>query len=514
MIHRIKHAVFALAFLLAEPVFALNEYIRIPEGDVAALKNGLLSAQNEVANTTVLLVGGDYRFTAEDGLPEIGNKVSILADQGPTRFLGTNGGPATLLRVTESGSLRLSNVSLEEFDLGVMPQGGGEAGLIVNRGELNLVQMQFRNNTTQVSCSGGSCSAYKPLVVNTETGDLRVAFASIVNSGAIAAQGFGDSESGAVVRSAGTGQFTNVQLYLSGQPYEPPLRNTGDMRLRNVSFQFDSASNRYEREFIVSPGRLQVSNSVLAGFASGWCDSVISAGYNVVDNPDCRISSREDVVGKSGGLLWLPIDARWIGRGGEEILTHALVPSAASPAVDSANPDWCPNSSLHDAHSFPVERDRSLDGDGDGVARCDRGSFEIAKNVVQAGGINGLYFNPDADGHYVYIADTRFNTMVMWTTFDSNRRQVWIFGIADNAVAGRSLIADAYINRDGRVSLSGQFDPATSEPWGRIEVEMTSCDEGHFSFISDDPGFPSGRFEITRLAHVKRLGCVNFPGGG
>lgn len=188
------------------------------------------------------------------------------------------------------------------------------------------------------------------------------------------------------------------------------------------------------------------------------------------------------------------------------------MPIAGSAAIDSANDEWCPELSLPDFNSF-AEGSRAIDGNDDSVLRCDRGAIEISRNVLASGGVNGLYYNPDADGHYVYVADTANNTMVMWTTFDSRGKQAWIFGIADKPVAGRSLIAEAYINRDGRVSTSGQFDPATSEHWGYLEFELTDCNQGSFGFRSDLEEFGSGEFEIQRLAHIRQLDCEQPMGG-
>jgi len=505
MIRKIRHLIAALCVLLATPLLADTLVFTVPRGDLTTLKARLLEAQNERAHATHLLVEGDFRIGPADEMPSIHTDVAIIGQHAPARFIGRDGGPATLIRVEGHGSLVLSNIGFEGFDLAVV--GGGEGGLLVNRGFVQLNQVQFKDNIANITCGLPVCTDFKPLVTNAESGELRAFQLSVVDSGATPIFGSVSHNPGAVITNAGTARLTNFQLYLSQDAFAPPFMNTGQMWLRHVSFQSEGDAEPFQGEFIVSPGRLQLSNSIIAGFGADWCDSVISAGYNLVDNPQCGISAREDIVGRSAGLRWREIDADW--RGSEEqILTHALVPIAGSPAVDSANGDWCPDASLQE-HSYLHMGDRPFDGDGDGVARCDRGAFEIVKNVLQTGGINGLYFNPNADGHYVYIADTRYNTMVMWTTFDANRRQAWIFGIADKAVAGRSLIADAYINRDGRVSLSGQFDPATSEHWGRIEVEMTSCDQGQFAFFSETPGFASGEFEIVRLAHVKRLGCAN-----
>lgn len=505
MFRRIRYSIAALFVLLAPSLLADPLVFTIPQGNLAALKARLLEARNERSRGTHLLVEGDFLIGPADELPAIGTDVALIGQHGPAQFIGRDGGPATLLRVEGNGSLHLSNIGFEDFDLGVV--GAVEGGLLVNRGFLQLSPAQFRDNTVQVDCGGGTCTRYKPLVANLESGEFRALQVSIVNSGAVLADGSANSGSGAVIRNLGTARLTNVQLYLTFQNFDPPFNNGGQMWLRNVSFGFEGRPEHLQNEFIASPGRLQVSNSIIAGFGSAWCEGVISAGYNLVDNAQCGISGRADIVGKPAGLRWQPVDARWRGRE-EQMLTHALVPIAASPAVDSASEDWCPDESLHDDRGiFPQVR--ALDGDGDGVAHCDRGAFEIARNVVQTGGINGLYFNPEADGHYVYIADTRYNTMVMWTTFDADRKQAWIFGIAEKAVAGRSLIADAWINRDGRVSLSGKFDPATSEPWGRIELDLSTCDQGRFAFFSETPGWGSGEFEVTRLAHVKRLGCAN-----
>ena len=498
-----------MCFLAAPPADAVDRWITVPEGDLAALKSELLDAQTRTGGKTTLRVRGDFVVSEEDELPAIVTEVWITANHAPARFVATGGGPGTLLRVTGTGDLHVVNVGIEGFDLAVHApdSGSGPPGLLINHGKMHLDRVQFSNNISHVSCSQSDCSAYKPVMLNTETGDLGGGQISIINSGAIAADELTDSDRGGVISNAGTVRLSNVQLYLNNHLYEPPLENTGQMWLSNASIKFDQGANQFKKEWIVSPGRLQLSNSIISGFSSDWCGAVISAGFNLVDDPRCQISSRDDIVGKPAGLRWQRVDSRWTQNNHEgvpEILTHALVPIAASAAVDSANDDWCP------IRSIDYLSTRSIDGDGDNVGRCDRGTFEIGQSIIDNGGINGLYFNPEANGHYVYIADTRYNTMVMWTTFDAQGRQAWIFGIADRAVAGRSLIADAYINRDGRVSLAGEFDPATSEHWGRIEVEMSACGMGEFTFYSDVPGFGSGAFEFVRLAHVKQLGCSDF----
>lgn len=498
--------VIAAIALLLPPALSAGPYVwTVPRGSLAALKARILEAQHDTSIGTHLLVEGDFLIGPDDQLPAVHGELAILGHHAPVRFIGRDGGPVNLVRVEGNGTLALGNVSIENFDLGVV--GSGDPGLLVNRGRMLLNQVQFRNNIGNITCGAGVCTDLKPLV-NTipNTGYLEANQVSVLDSGARPVFGSASHNPGAVFRNAGTAWISNLQLYQTQDSFAPAFFNSGQMYLTNTTFRTDSPLE-LQQEFVVSPGRLQVANSVVSGFGAAWCENVISAGYNLVDNPQCGIASPEDIVGESAGLRWRSVDARW-RFADVQILTHALVPIAGSPAVDSANDAWCPASSLED-DNYLGTGERPFDGDADGVVRCDRGAVEIARNALQAGGINGLFFNPAFDGHYVYIADTRYNTMVMWTTFDAEGRQAWIFGIAEHAAAGRSLIADAYVNRDGRVSLTGQFDPATSEHWGRLEVDMSTCNSGEFAFFSDTPGFGSGSFEITRLAHVKRLGCDN-----
>ena len=133
----------------------------------------------------------------------------------------------------------------------------------------------------------------------------------------------------------------------------------------------------------------------------------------------------------------------------------------------------------------------------------------LPSNSLSDGGINGLYYNPEADGHYLYVLETDFTTLVVWTTFDRDGNQAWVFGTGE-LKNGRSVVTDAYINRNEGVSETGEITGSEAEHWGRIEVNMTSCLEGSVAFNSDLPGFGSGEFYIERLAYVKQLDCAEI----
>lgn len=133
---------------------------------------------------------------------------------------------------------------------------------------------------------------------------------------------------------------------------------------------------------------------------------------------------------------------------------------------------------------------------------------EVSADVsLSPGGINGFYYNPSADGHYVYVLETDFTTLLVWNTFDSEGNHAWVFGTG-KLNNGISVVADTYINRsDGYSAATGPVGLAT-EHWGWIQVELTSCWDGIVRYQSELPEFGSGQFPIRRLAFAKQIGCA------
>jgi hypothetical protein len=336
-------------------------------------------------------------------------------------------------------------------------------------------------------------------IVNRPGGNLVVRQVSIVNSGIYGV--WVPSISGVIV-NRGHAVVTSTQIYLTEHAWGPQLTNDGTLDIYNSSFVFNDASLSRTPPMLVSGdgARTQILNSVISGFSDSVCRDALSVGYNLHDSPDCEWSSSGDLIGIPAGLIWRPVETNW-DWSGQQLLTHALVPMAASAVVDSGNSDWCINYDL-------LGQGRPTDGDGDGQKECDRGAVESWRIGLAEGGINGLYFNPEADGHYFYVLETDFTTLVVWTTFDSDENQAWVYGTGE-LIDGRSVIADTYINRNGSYSIDGEIAEAEAEHWGRLEVDMTSCTAGLVAFYSELPEFGSGQFPIQRLAYVKQLGCVD-----
>jgi hypothetical protein len=251
-------------------------------------------------------------------------------------------------------------------------------------------------------------------------------------------------------------------------------------------------------------GTTTMANSIVSGYSGEFCDQVQSLGHNLVDDSACTFSAAGDITGQPARLIWAPAQVNWNPQG-REVLTRVLEPLADSPAVDSGRASDCAAGSLLDSQR------NVMDGDGDGATACDRGAVERVPSTLREGGVNGLYYNPAADGHYVYIAETTHNTMVMWTTFDASGRQAWIFGIGKDIRQSGRIVTDAYINLNGSVSLDGDIEAAEAEHWGTLEVRVSSCNQGRVIFSSDVPGFGSGEFQIRRLAYVEQAECVEGP---
>lgn len=266
------------------------------------------------------------------------------------------------------------------------------------------------------------------------------------------------------------------------------------MRLQNVSLLSGADSfGQYQPAIDTNDSSdTEVVNSVFDGFSGEWCQSVQSMGFNMSNSEECTWQATADLVGKPSGLLW---------REASELLDEAafeysLIPILASAAVDSGSNEYCsPKRVL-------------ADGNGDGTVVCDRGAVELLPRGLGNGGINGLFYNPEADGHYVQILQTDYTVLVTWLTFDNDGNQVWVFGTGD-LVGGRSVVAESYINvNDGRLP-DGSYPPSEAVYWGTLEVDLESCTQGSVGYSSSYSGFGDGVFPIKRLGYVKQLGCID-----
>ena len=470
---------------------AQNQTISVPNGDVSALISALAEAGAAPANLrTEIIIRGTYRLQYGQNLPPIHSEVSIRGSGPGATLTVREGGVGTLFAVRDRATLELSNLEITGFEL--------DGALIDNSGTLELERVQFSQNFGSQFCFRFGCRGGGPIIWNQETGILRLNRVSIVDSGTTSSFTF--PFFGSVISNAGQAEITNSQLFLSEPAYNNVISNQGSIHLRSSSLFI--RDDRGQTALFGGDGAVELENTIIAGFDAQWCDGAVSLGHNLVDNRHCALDGPNDLVAKDPELIWAPVEADW-NPSKRQILTHALMPLPDSLAVDSSGIEFCSGEGLVTSQRF------SLDGDGDGIRGCDRGAVERVPSTVDMGGVNGLYFNPDADGHYLYIAETTFPVIVMWTTFDASGDPAWVFGIADRVRSNGRIVADAFINRNGRVRMDGKVLPAESEPWGTMDIRMTSCNSGRLSYQSDQPGFGTGVFEFERLAEVDQVGCVD-----
>jgi hypothetical protein len=126
-------------------------------------------------------------------------------------------------------------------------------------------------------------------------------------------------------------------------------------------------------------GYTALSNSILSDNsapapvrAQDCYGTIHSLGYNLVENvTDCFVGATTtgNIISKSAHLRALAAE------NGDT--TETMMPPWDSPVVDTGNPA-APNDS--DATTCPVDDQRfvrrPLDGNGDGMARCDMGAVE------------------------------------------------------------------------------------------------------------------------------------------
>ena len=505
---------FVFMFLLLIAVTATAQSVievDVPPGDLVALGQAMNAASaSDPGVETVINTSGTFSFTNKTGLPDIHTKVRIRGNSDPITFLYAGGGLEQLVMISEAGQLQLQNIELKGFNL------DGIDGLIVNHGTLELSQVQFDSVAAYAHCGLGLCSRNTPIIANSASGQLYLNQVSLINSGVRAGPFTAFNQDG-IIRNYGSADIQNTQIYFASGDWSIPILNLGSgvLSLKNVSM-FDSNN---DGQFTNVPIRTSpeaetyVSNTIISGFSGEWCETAISLGHNLIDHYQCNFNSDRDVIGESAELMWQPVQSNWNWRTTRlnPILNHVLVPATSSPAVDRIDPALCPFADLVNNNS----RFRIPDGNGDGIALCDIGAVELQSEgdvgippvFIADGGINGVYFDPDADGHYVSIIDNDYNTLVMWNSFDKNGDQYFVYATGE-LVDGHAMIADAYTSVSGGTSSEGEILPAQALHWGTLVIDLISCSEGTLAFNSDLPEFGSGLVQLQRIVSVKQLDCV------
>lgn len=152
--------------------------------------------------------------------------------------------------------------------------------------------------------------------------------------------------------------------------------------------------------------------------------------------------------------------------------------------------------------------------DARGMARpsttCDAGAAEFdAAKYIGEGGMNGVFYDRAANGHYVTIQRVHDDdtALVIWNTFDRNGEQAWIYGVGH--VDGRHLHVEMSQNVGGTLQAGGPPIGSSVSAWGTVDIDFSSCLSGTLHYASSLTSFGSGSFPLDRLAYVSDIGCVD-----
>lgn len=469
--HRVAAGLLALTIGLPA---AQGGWISVSGGDVAALREAIQRA-NEEPGFDEIAISGDFVFSLDDELPPIRSHIRLEGSAQQTHLMAAeDGGPDRLLSIEPGAVLELVQMELSGFTLvrrGVDAE-LERSPLITNHGQLTITSVQAFDIWGQ--WGGGTFGlpvSHNEFILN--RGELRVFHSSFIDIGL-------SNWSDNLLVNEGLAELRRIVI--QGEKIGTPVHNHGELRVENITFK-----GRGSHPLVEGDGTTTILNSIFAAVDGDWCAEVVSLGYNLIEDATCNWASEGDLVGVPAGLLPLRLELlhTWGGR------FRVFPLSAASPAIDSAAPD---------THCT------ARDGDGDGIADCDRGALEYEPMRLSDGGANGLYYDPNQDGHYLYVLDNDHNTLLVWNTFDVHGNQAWVLGLGDLA-GGRSMIADAYINQNGRLTETGPVDVERDVYWGKLQLELDDCMSGQLYFTSDLPDFTSGQVELRRLAKVEQIGC-------
>jgi uncharacterized repeat protein (TIGR01451 family) len=272
--------------------------------------------------TSYQLIYGDLDIVASTNLSIVGN--------GPGQTIISSDGSDRIIEIGPGASLALYKVTL----IGGRAKGKtspipylqhAHGGAIHNHGTLTLVDSTVTTNSSALGWGGGG-----------------------------------------ITNANGTADLVNVTLADNTTPANGGgLENSGTTRLYNVTIVNNSASG--SGSGIYNTGSATLYNTILAGNGSNNCagaNSITSGGYNLTSDTTCNLSAaNHDVIGMSQYF-----DSTDSINGIYTLLTGPAVdggaPGPGTPGVS------CPALDQLGASHY-------VDGDGDGVARCDMGAVEL-----------------------------------------------------------------------------------------------------------------------------------------
>ena len=237
------------------------------------------------------------------------------------------------------------------IELNVSDQG---VGITQQEGELSISDTIVRDNSGRFS--GGLWMRYAATTLKAVTISGNTGGGILISAATIRVENS--------TLSGNTGAFKGAGIEVGGG---------GLAILSNSTVTANTADDRAGGVYTSATGNTVVFNSVVFGNSAPRqpnCNELTSRGYNLLPAAlDCAFTPTTTDILQTDPQLG-PLQDN-----GGLTLTHALL--STSPAIDAGNP--APLASGGEACHAVDQRgmSRLMDGDGDGVARCDIGAFEL-----------------------------------------------------------------------------------------------------------------------------------------
>ena len=270
--------------------------------------------------------------------------------------------------IYNNGILELTNVTLDSNR--ATGHFGGFGGSLYNNGSAVLRNIQV-SRSHAAGCGGGIYNNGGSIEVTNATVERN----RVTNSGGgLFHQGGSMTLTNVVIcrnraGAIGGGVFTYGTLRLlnvtisknrsySGGGLFSRLTPVAD--LMNVTITSNQA---HEGAGILNNGTVTLKNTIVAENSPRNCEGspVTSGGYNLAGDATCTLTASGDLTTTDPRLSPLIDD-------GSGIMTQALLPG--SPAIDAGDDSGCPAT---DQRGLP----RPTDGNGDSMATCDIGAYEL-----------------------------------------------------------------------------------------------------------------------------------------
>jgi len=333
------------------------------------------------ADTYTFGIAGRGEDLAASGDLDITDNLSIIGDHATTTIVDADE-IDRIFDIFSTANVTVSKLTIKNGDSGYPSNGGG----VRNQGVLTLTKANLFGNTAGLAGGGifdtGTLSLMDSTVSNNSAGRS----GGIINWGNITLINVTISSNTASSDAAGMDNSTGGTAFLTNVTISGNVgggsttsvggfSNRGSAILTNVTVTNNSGlgiallvTGSFSPSTILK--NTIVANNLVGGDCYAPRPRIVSLGYNLDSDDTCGLTSSGDIVNTD------PLLSPLQDHGGFT-LTHALLPG--SPAIDAGSPD-CPPP-LEDQRSEP----RPVDGNGDGQAACDIGSYEAQPSLTIIG---------------------------------------------------------------------------------------------------------------------------------